>query len=104
MDSAIVERYYQTWAIMAVGAAFDARQCEALLVIDTVNVVTEKATDGRVYASTYTMIMNLINDVEGGQRRFGPGSFDLIVIDEAHRSVCQKYGAIFEWFDSSSWA
>ncbi len=33
-------------------------------------------------------------------RRFGPGYFDLIVIDEAHRSVYQKYGAIFQYFDS----
>jgi type I restriction enzyme R subunit len=28
------------------------------------------------------------------------GHFDLIVIDEAHRSVYQKYRAIFEYFDS----
>ena len=68
--------------------------------VTTVNLVTEKAADGRVYASTYPTIMNLINDMEGGSRRFGPGYFDLIVIDEAHRSVYQKYGAIFEWFDA----
>ncbi len=150
VDAAIVERYYQTRAIKAVGAAFDGRQREALLVmatgsgktrtvialvdqlmkanwvkrvlfladrtalvnqavgafkthlpgVTTVNLVTEKATDGRVYASTYPTILNLVNEVEGGQRRFGPGYFDLIVIDEAHRSVYQKYGAIFDWFDS----
>ena len=68
--------------------------------VTTVNLVTEKATDGRVYVSTYPTIMNLINDVDGGQRRFGPGYFDLVVIDEAHRSVYQKYRAIFDWFDS----
>lgn len=68
--------------------------------VTTVNLVTEKAVDGRVYASTYPTIMNLINDVDGGSRRFGAGYFDLVVIDEAHRSVYQKYGAIFEWFDS----
>jgi type I restriction enzyme R subunit len=28
------------------------------------------------------------------------GHFDLVVIDEAHRSVYQKYGAIFTYFDS----
>ena len=66
----------------------------------TVNLVTEKVTDGRVYVSTYPTMMNLINDVDAGIRRFGPGYFDLIVIDEAHRSVYQKYGAIFDWFDS----
>ena len=37
---------------------------------------------------------------QGDLRRFGPGYFDLIVIDEAHRSVYQKYGAIFEYFDA----
>ena len=66
----------------------------------TVNLVTEKAVDGRVYISTYPTMLNLINAIDGGQRRFGPGHFDLVVIDEAHRSVYQKYGAIFEWFDS----
>lgn len=66
----------------------------------TVNLVTEKVTDGRVYVSTYPTILNLINTTDGGIRPFGPGYFDLVVIDEAHRSVYQKYRAIFEWFDS----
>ncbi len=66
----------------------------------TVNLVTEKVTDGRVYVCTYPTMMNLINDTDSGIRKFGPGYFDLVVIDEAHRSVYQKYGAIFEWFDS----
>ena len=68
--------------------------------VTTVNLVTEKSTDGRVYVSTYPTMMNLINDLDAGQRRFGPGYFDLVVIDEAHRSVYQKYRAIFDWFDS----
>jgi type I restriction enzyme R subunit len=68
--------------------------------VTTVNLVTEKAIDGRVYISTYPTMMNLIDDLDAGVRRFGPGYFDLIVIDEAHRSVYQKYGAIFDWFDS----
>jgi len=68
--------------------------------VTTVNLVTEKATDGRVYVSTYPTMMNLIDDLDAGLRRFGPGYFDLIVIDEAHRSVYQKYGAIFDWFDA----
>jgi type I restriction enzyme R subunit len=66
----------------------------------TVNLVTEKAVEGRVYVSTYPTMMNLINEVDGGARRFGPGYFDLIVIDEAHRSVYAKYGAIFDYFDA----
>ena len=40
------------------------------------------------------------DDSKGGQKRFGVGHFDLIVIDEAHRSVYQKYRAIFEYFDA----
>jgi len=65
-----------------------------------VNLVTEKNGQGRVYISTYPTMMGLIDDTRDGQRRFGPGHFDLIIIDEAHRSVYQKYGAIFEYFDS----
>ncbi len=65
-----------------------------------VNLVTDKHTDGRVFVSTYPTMMGLIDDMASGQRRFGVGHFDLIVIDEAHRSVYQKYGAIFNYFDS----
>lgn len=65
-----------------------------------VNLVTDKATEGRVFVSTYPTMMGLIDDTVEGQRRFGVGHFDLIVIDEAHRSVYQKYGAIFKYFDA----
>ena len=65
-----------------------------------VNLVTDKLTDGRIYVSTYPTMMGLIDDVQNGLRRFGPGHFDLIVIDEAHRSVYRKYRAIFDYFDS----
>lgn len=65
-----------------------------------VNLVTEKNVEGRVYVSTYPTMMNRIDEMADGKRRFGPGHFDLIVIDEAHRSVYSKYGAIFDYFDS----
>ena len=65
-----------------------------------VNLVTEKHTEGRVFVSTYPTMMGLIDDASDGQRRFGAGHFDLIIIDEAHRSVYQKYRAIFDYFDS----
>lgn len=65
-----------------------------------VNLVTEKDAQGRVFVSTYPTMMGLINETREGQRRFGVGHFDLVVIDEAHRSVFQKYRAIFEYFDS----
>jgi type I restriction enzyme R subunit len=65
-----------------------------------VNLVTDRAAQGRVYVSTYPTMMRLIDETRDGKRRFGPGYFDLIVIDEAHRSVYRKYGAIFDYFDS----
>lgn len=65
-----------------------------------VNLVTEKHADGRVFVSTYPTMMGLIDDAANGQRRFGVGHFDLIIIDEAHRSVYQKYRAIFDYFDA----
>ena len=65
-----------------------------------VNLVTDKETEGRVFVSTYPTMMGLIDETKDGQRRFGVGHFDLIVIDEAHRSVYQKYGAIFDYFDA----
>lgn len=54
----------------------------------------------RVLVSTYPTMMGQIEEMTDGQRRFGPGHFDLIVIDEAHRSVYRKYRAIFSYFDS----
>jgi type I restriction enzyme R subunit len=66
-----------------------------------VNLLNEKEQTGsRVYVSTYPTMMGLIDETESGARRFGPGHFDLLVIDEAHRSVYQKYRAIFDYFDS----
>ena len=65
-----------------------------------VNLVTEKDQEGRVFVSTYPTMMGLIDETKDGQRRFGVGHFDLVIIDEAHRSVYQKYRAIFEYFDS----
>jgi type I restriction enzyme R subunit len=65
-----------------------------------VNLVTEKDEEGRVFVSTYPTMMGLIDESQDGQRRFGVGHFDLVIIDEAHRSVFQKYSAIFDYFDS----
>lgn len=65
-----------------------------------VNLVTEKDKTGRVYVSTYPTMMGLIDETKGNEARFSVGHFDLVIIDEAHRSVYQKYGAIFRYFDS----
>ncbi|WP_423919002.1 DEAD/DEAH box helicase family protein [Candidatus Poriferisodalis sp.] len=66
-----------------------------------VNLVTEGNVDGRVYVSTYQTMVGKIDEYRAdGTRRFGVGHFDLVVIDEAHRSVYRKYRGIFEYFDS----
>ncbi len=69
-----------------------------------VNLVTEKDQTGRVYISTYPTMMGLIDETishrGSDEARFSVGHFDLVIIDEAHRSVYQRYGAIFSYFDS----
>ena len=66
----------------------------------TVNLRDGQDQEGRVYVSTYPTMMGLIDEADAGERRFGVGHFDLVVIDEAHRSVYRKYRAIFDYFDS----
>jgi type I restriction enzyme, R subunit len=75
---------------------------EMLPNLTAMDLTKEKRDDGaRLVFSTYPTIMNRIDSVKvDGKRAYGPGYFDLIIIDEAHRSVYQKYGAIFEYFDS----
>lgn len=56
----------------------------------------------RIVFSTYPTILNAIDDVKSkdGQRMFTPAHFDLIIIDESHRSIFKKYRVIFEYFDA----
>ena len=65
-----------------------------------VNLVSERSAEGRVFVSTYPTMMGQIDGGADGVRRFGIGHFDLIVVDEAHRSIYQKYRAIFDYFDA----
>jgi len=51
-------------------------------------------------AGRFPTMMRLIDESTERQRRFDVGHFALVIIDEAHRSVYQKYRAIFEYFDS----
>lgn len=69
-----------------------------LLPSQTVSSLREADCDksARILFSTYqTMISHLDRD----DKTFSIGRFDLIIIDEAHRSVFGKYGAIFDYFD-----
>ena len=53
--------------------------------------------NARIIFSTYQTMIGLVNDEK---KQFGIGRFDLIIIDEAHRSIFKKYGALFRYFDS----
>lgn len=68
----------------------------------TVNLLQDKESPNtRLAFSTYKTMMNLIDGVKDGDERFyGVGHFDLIIIDEAHRSIYKKYQSIFEYFDA----
>ena len=74
---------------------------EHLPHLSAIDLTKEKEDSGtRLVFSTYPTIMNKIDAVKSDDNRFyGVGHFDLVIIDEAHRSVYQKYGAIFEYFD-----
>lgn len=65
------------------------------------SLLDDTHASAHVFVSTYQKMIKLIDTTDdAGRRRFGPGYFDLIVIDEAHRSVYNKYGEIFRYFDS----
>ena len=71
--------------------------------LSTINLTTEKenAENARMVFSTYQTMMNAIDDIKtkNNKKLFTVGHFDLIIADEAHRSIYKKYQAIFEYFD-----
>ena len=62
---------------------------------------TDNPEDSRIVFSTYQTMINAIDSTKSktGNKLFTPGHFDLIIVDEAHRSIYKKYQAIFEYFD-----
>lgn len=67
------------------------------------NLVSNKDDrKARIVFSTYQTMMNAIDNErnEEGDKIFTPAHFDLIIIDESHRSIFKKYKAIFEYFYS----
>lgn len=62
---------------------------------------TDNPEDSRIVFSTYQTMINAIDNTKNksGNKLFTPGHFDLIIVDEAHRSIYKKYQAIFEYFD-----
>ena len=57
----------------------------------------ERDMNARITFSTY---QTMINYIDTDDKPFSVGRFDLIIIDEAHRSIFGKYAAIFNYFDA----
>ena len=53
--------------------------------------------NARITLSTYPTMLNIINQED---KKYGIANFDLIILDECHRSIYNKYQAIFRYFDS----
>lgn len=66
------------------------------------NLCEEKDNyNARCVFSTYQTMMNLIDDAKDEKGKvFSCGHFDLIICDEAHRSIYNKYRDIFTYFDA----
>jgi len=59
---------------------------------------TEKeiATDRRIYVSTYPSMLNIIRDEN---KPLSPHFFDLVIVDESHRSIYNTYQEILDYFN-----
>ncbi len=71
-----------------------------LLPSATTSVLSDsgnKDLNARITFSTY---QTMINYIDTEDKPFSVGRFDLIIIDEAHRSIFGKYAAIFNYFDA----
>ena len=56
-----------------------------------------KDLNARLIFCTY---QTMIHYIDAEEKVFSSGHFDLIIIDEAHRSIFNRYGTIFKYFDS----
>lgn len=58
--------------------------------------------NARIVFSTYHTMLNIIDSAknEEGLPLYTPAHFDLIIIDEAHRSIFNKFKVIFDYFDA----
>ena len=71
--------------------------------LSVMNLCEDKGNfDSRCVFSTYQTMMNCIDTVkdEHEKKLFTCGHFDLVIVDEAHRSIYNKYKDIFTYFDA----
>ena len=70
--------------------------------LSVTNLCEEKDNyEARGVFSTYQTMMNCIDTVQDEEGKlFSVGHFDLVICDEAHRSIYNKYKDIFTYFDA----
>ena len=56
----------------------------------------EIVTDRRIYVSTYPSMLNIIRDEN---KSLSPHFFDLVIVDESHRSIYNTYQEILDYFN-----
>lgn len=55
------------------------------------------ATDRRIYVATYPTMHNIIQDED---YPLSPHFFDLVIVDESHRSIYNTYGEVLDYFNT----
>ena len=68
--------------------------------VPVVNLLDNPRGDGQIYFSTYQTMINMLGGEHGTARSFSPYHFDLVIVDEAHRTIYRRYSRIFDYFDS----
>lgn len=58
---------------------------------------TDISVDRRIYVSTYKTMLNIVRDEK---RTLSPHFFDLIIIDESHRSIYNTYLEVLSYFNT----
>ena len=66
----------------------------------TTSVLNEERDPDTTARITFSTYQTMINYIDRDEKQFSVGRFDLIIIDEAHRSIFGKYTAIINYFDA----
>ena len=66
----------------------------------TTSVLSEDKDPDTTARITFSTYQTMINYIDRDEKAFSVGRFDLIIIDEAHRSIFGKYTAIINYFDA----
>lgn len=90
IDDRITNRAYQKEAIRATLSEIERGRRKHLLVMAT----------GTGKTRTAASLVDVLLRGNRITRLFTPAHFDLIIIDESHRSIFKKYRTIFDYFDA----